>query len=1485
MRSIQTVLFVVILLVPSLGSLAIPASVHRAEAMPVGWYTQWFRDADRDHIDDLLQDGSDGASTADIFVDYYRDVTDKDLAALDGFGQRTWVDPYIDVVLLSGVAKKDLVRISELPGVVMVEKQLPIHSMLDISVPNIRGNVSTVYTVGARNLGYDGTGVTVAVFDTGVDTSHMSLDDLDDNLLTNDPKFLDGYDALHPLQSPEDLNGHGTNVAGIAIGTGGPTPRTFIGVAPGAWGVDVKVMNSVGTGNANDFLAGLTWCRTNKNTDHIKVLSMSLGTTASSDGNDTLSRAVNTAVRQDGFVVVAAMGNDGTNTVPAPAAADEAIAVGAYDDHTTVSRSDDFIVGFSNSGPRVSDGDNDHIDELKPDVAAPGVNIMSAMYTTPDAYSTMSGTSQATPHVAGTIAIMLQANPDLTPQDIKKILRDTAQAKGSPYNTVLDPKYNTASGWGMLDAYGAVKRAEDLKKGASIVGPPGLQSGGTGTITVKFKFTRTEFQTTPDNASMNISIPNKWGKPESIAITSSEGVTYTSGHTDPVQGTTNWTFVAWANFTGTVVSPKQLEPTTSFTTFAPATAGTYNFGTAPTLNNAKGKVNSTTVQVTPGGTGKADLFLDRNDISFSNDKPLPGQLVTISAVVHNGGTLGANANVSFFDGPPQTGIPMGVDPVSVPAGGKDTAQVRWLATPGNHTIFVVADLLNQVDETNKKNNEANRTILVVGLNSPPTASLSVDPTNAGVNVPIRFDGHNSTDVDGRVVLYNYNYGDGNSSGWVAKNNLTYAYTQEGIYFASLTVQDNGGAKSSNNPQVMINVQPMTTRSRMLYLSEGYHLLFTEPEGNKPLQVTLPNGIGASNPFGPPQSKQIGTWSSNKFQRNMTIGGVANYILWLNATGIEGIEITNFTFYLKLNDEVKNKAVYAQTTTILPGRTFQLMFSTTVNDIEVKSSDILSLNIWCAINGNNGVLDYGSKNRESGVNLSFTSFQGIAPVVHAGENITARVNTTVSFTPTASDEDGTIIKWEWDFEGSGVWGYASSKTGATTYFYTKIGTYTATVRVTDNDGNMATGSLKVQVLSANRPPVLKNLSPSTSSVTMDAGTSKAFSITASDPDNDPLTFKWYVDSKKRTSSNASFNYSTTDQDVGTHEVKVSVSDGMNTTSNSWTVLVLTVDHPPVLQNVNPAESDVIMNSGETKLFQVSASDPDGDPLTYKWTLDGTPMGSRSSFQYSPEVEAVGLHTVKVVISDGKLSISVNWTLEVLNANHSPIIRSTIPENGAKYKTTDQIPFEVDAYDEDGNTLTYLWTSNLDGTLGREKSVTVSLRNGTHTITIKVDDGKGGSVSKTLTVLVVKPTKVSTSPISPETMTYLVLFVIIVIVVLIVAYWYMGPRRRQLELERAAVLQRTRAAKARPTKATRPISKARRPPPRPVKAVPRKRESLIEKAREEEEEEMGDLPVSRITKVDEGAHARIVTGPKPVKMVPKKVVRTVPRKVVRPVKKVQ
>jgi serine protease AprX len=1463
MKAVKSVLMVAVLLSTSLMALALPSSAS-PQAVPAGWYSHWFRDTNADHVDDLL---SDGSTTSDIFVDYSRPVTDKDLTALDGYGQRTWVDPYIDVVLLSGVSKKDLVRISELPGVVMVEKQLPLHSMLNVSVPNIRGNSSTDYSVGARNLGYTGTGVTVAIFDTGVnDDTHLSLDDLDDNTATSDPKFLGGYDATAPVfkdVNPGDTDGHGTHVAGIAIGTGGTAPQTYIGVAPGANGVDVKVMTALGNGNANEFLQGLTWCRTNKDNFKIKVLSMSLGTAGTSDGNDTLSRAVNDAVRRDGFVVVAAMGNDGPSNsgLPAPAAADEAIAVGAYDDHNTIARSDDTMASFSNVGPRQSDLDGDLLDELKPDVAAPGVSIMSAMFTTQNGYWTMSGTSQATPHVSGTVALMLQANPDLTPQQVKKILRDTAQAKGAASVPSLDPKYNTASGWGFLDAYGAVKRAEDLKKGASVVGPPTIQSGSSASITIKFKFTRTEFMSTFDNATMNITVPHLWGKPSSIAIASNEGVAHTSGHTDPIEGTSNWTFNAWANYTGTVQSPTLLEPTVTFNTFAPAQTGAYSFGMLPYLNTVPGKIKTTSIQVTPGTGGKPDLNLASSDISFSTDTPILGQIVSISAVIHNSGNLGANANVTFSDGPPQTGIIFGTSSVSVPAGGVDTAQAYWLASPGNHSIYAYADFRNQINETNENNNEAFKVIAVKGINNPPTASLTVDPATAGVFQKVRFDGANSTDLDGRVVLYNFNFGDGNNSGWVAANNVTHTYTQEGLYIATLTVQDNGGARSTNNPQVFVNVMPTSTKARTMFIAEAYHLTFSEPEGATQ-RIGLPNGwvaIPPGSPFGTTENREIGTWKSNTFTRNMTLGGVVKYHVWVNDTGIEGIDVTNFTFFLKLNDNTIDKAVNAQTTTMLPGQAVELQSTSGVNEIKVKSGDILSLNLWCAIHGNNGVMEFGSKARASGMDLSFTSFPGIPPVVNAGQNITARVNTTVNFEPTATDEDGSIIKWEWDFEADGTWDYTSAKTGTTTHTYTIPGTYNATLRVTDNDADSALGQITVTVLPPNRAPVMKNPAPISSSVTIGAGRSQIFSITVTDPDNDPLTLKWFVDSKKRVESSNSFNWTTSESDVGSHEVKVTASDGTDSTSHSWSASVQAVNQPPVIDDTSPTSRVVTITSDGTQVFQILASDPEGSSLIYKWTLDGVVVGSQEDYQYIPDDSSVGTHLLKFEVSDGELSAFVNWTIEVTSANQNPNIKSVIPSDGDKFTTKTQINFEIDATDPNNDALSYVWTSSIEGQLSKAKSFTVQLSNGTHKITVTVTDGRGGSASRSFNIIVTKPKKaVEPNPLEDTGTQLLLVLLVVIIVVAVGGYFYMDGQRKQKELARAAALQRAVAAQRAAAKRKKPPAK------RPPASKPRPKEDLVQKAIEEEEAEMGDAPAPKpkpVQRVTIKAH----DGVKPVKKV--------------------
>ena len=331
-------------------------------------------------------------------------------------------------------------------------------------------------------IGYRGDDVVVAILDTGVDNEHRSLNDFDD--VNDDPdidansyvdqKWVAGYDATSAFSNtsgtddPDDSNGHGTHVAGTSIGTGSDD-RTFVGVAPGAYLVDVKVLTDAGGTNAQNTLRGLQWAINNVDTDWgnnqssngIDILSMSYGsvTNPNSDdpgdnGTSAESALVNQASIEYGLICVIAMGNDGMRRVPSPASADTSIAVGAIDDKDTPDRESDNIASYSNWGPREDDGDDDDWDEMKPDVVAPGSGInaprhMEGSLQLPNQprpmadndYQEMDGTSMATPHVSGLIAIMLGIDEDLDLDDVREILRTNSELRDGAYDSDFDENW------------------------------------------------------------------------------------------------------------------------------------------------------------------------------------------------------------------------------------------------------------------------------------------------------------------------------------------------------------------------------------------------------------------------------------------------------------------------------------------------------------------------------------------------------------------------------------------------------------------------------------------------------------------------------------------------------------------------------------------------------------------------------------------------------------------------------------------------------------------------------------------------------------------------------------------------------------------------------------------------------------------------------------------------------------------------------------
>jgi subtilisin family serine protease len=270
---------------------------------------------------------------------------------------------------------------------------------LDVSVPQIGAPA-------AWDAGFTGAGVPVAVLDTGIDDTHP---DLRRQILAT-KNFTSGHGV-------RDTDGHGTHVASTIAGTGAASGGKYRGVAPGAKLLVGKVCGGAGCPESA-ILAGMEWAAR----QGAKVVNLSLGGPDTA-ADDPLELAVERLSAEYGTLFVAAAGNDGgygAETVSSPASADAALAVGAVDDQ-------DALASFSGRGPRVRDA------ALKPEITAPGVEITAARsrYSTRgergDRYVAISGTSMATPHVAGSAAVLAQRHPEWTGAQLKAALVGAAE--------------------------------------------------------------------------------------------------------------------------------------------------------------------------------------------------------------------------------------------------------------------------------------------------------------------------------------------------------------------------------------------------------------------------------------------------------------------------------------------------------------------------------------------------------------------------------------------------------------------------------------------------------------------------------------------------------------------------------------------------------------------------------------------------------------------------------------------------------------------------------------------------------------------------------------------------------------------------------------------------------------------------------------------------------------------------------------------------
>jgi serine protease AprX len=255
------------------------------------------------------------------------------------------------------------------------------------------------------------------------------------------------------------MYGHGTHVAGIIGGNGSASSGTYKGVAPAANLINLKTSDAFGMTYESDVVAAMQWAYNNKAAYNIRVVNLSMNSTvAQSYHTSPLSAAVE-ILWFNGIVVVVSAGNNGTAAGPStlypPANDPFVITVGASEDKGTASLTDDTLAVFSAYG---TTGDG----FAKPELVAPGRNIVAPLggllnfvfdthplHRVNDYYFRMSGTSMSAPVVTGAVALLLQDEPNLTPDQVKYRLMNTANRNWTNYNA-------SQSGAGQLDIYAAV---------------------------------------------------------------------------------------------------------------------------------------------------------------------------------------------------------------------------------------------------------------------------------------------------------------------------------------------------------------------------------------------------------------------------------------------------------------------------------------------------------------------------------------------------------------------------------------------------------------------------------------------------------------------------------------------------------------------------------------------------------------------------------------------------------------------------------------------------------------------------------------------------------------------------------------------------------------------------------------------------------------------------------------------------------------------
>jgi subtilisin family serine protease len=1257
-----------------------------------------------------------------------------------------------------------------LPGDYYFNEQWAVHNTGQLFYCIIPGFPEFCFYVGTPDADVDGpeawaistgAGVKVAVIDTGIDYTHPDLA----------ANFIGGEDFVNGDLDPMDDHGHGTHVSGTIAArlnnlTGTPADEEgVVGVAPDAQILSYKVCRSDGT--CSDSAIELAIYKAIA--DGAKVINMSLG---GPDYSQSLDDAVQDAWNA-GLVIVAGAGNDGTTAEFYPAANQNVISVGAFDeDHGRAT--------FSNFGTWV-------------DISAPGNVILSSypMYTcastlTPGdfgCYTWNSGTSMATPHVAGAAALVWSRGDVTSNSQVVDILLTSADPQGvggvplnswtihgglnihnalsfgvtnvppvanaGPDQSVTDTNGNgsesvTLNGSGSSDTDGTIVSYE-WREGAAVIGTGATPtiSFAVGAHTVTLQVTDDEGATDTDTVLITV---NSAGSPTANA---GPDQTVTDSNGD---GTEQVTLNGSASFDpdGTIVLYEWREGTL---------VGT---GVTVAVSFAVG-THTVTLHVTDddGGTATDTVIITVNPAPPPNVPPVanagPDQSVTDT---NGNGSESVTLNGSGSSDTDGTIVSYEWREGAVLIGTGATPTISFAL--GAHTVTL------QV--TDDDGATATDTVFVAVNSAPNQAPVAnagpdqtVTDTDGNGSEPVTLNGSGSSDADGTIVSYEWREGV-STIGTGATPTISFAV---GTHTVTLFVIDDDGTIATDS--VVITVNPGQPPSNVPPTANaGPDQSVTDTNGNGSESVTL-NGSGSSDSDGTIVSYEwregavlIGTGATPTI--SFALGA---HTVTLQVTDDDGATATD-TVVVSVNS-APNQAPVANAG---PDQT--------VTDTDGNGSEPVTLNGSGSSDTDGTIVSYEWREGVSTIGTGATPTISFAVGTHTvtlfvidddGTIATDSVVITVNPAPpppnvppsanagpdqsvtdanfngsepvtlngsASTDPDGTIVGYEWR-EGSIVLG-----TGATPTALFAVGTHTVTLRVTDDDGATGTDTVVITVNPApnQTPHANAGLDQTVTDANGDGSDPVVLNGAGSwDPDGSLVSYEWREGAALiGTGATPTVSFA-----VGTHTVTLQVTDDDGATATD--TVVITVNPAPPPPNVAPtanagpdqSATDTNGNGSESVTLNGSgSSDTDGTIVSYEWREGAALIGTGTT----PTVSfAVGTHTVTLQVTDDDGATATDTVVITVNPAPPPPNVAPTANAGPNQSATDTNGNGSESVtlngsgssDSDGTIVSYEWREGA-ALIGTGTTPTISFAVGTHTVTLQVTDDDGATATDTVVVTV-------------------------------------------------------------------------------------------------------------------------------------------------------